>query len=108
MTNERGGKTPPVDVEVLGLAKRRLMRVFRLDEPAAQQALQKAATVQKTPVVAVALRVLAASAEDLAGGRILAGLRVTTTQHPGRRLPRRQPPKQPGQNLPRRQGRRKK
>lgn len=104
MAMVRGSEQSTEDAEVIGLAKRRLMRVFRLDEPTAHRALQKAAMDQREPLIALALRVLAASPEDLAAGRVIADLRAAVPQRPGRRSPPSQRPlsKQPSHKPPRR------
>ena len=70
------------DQEVIRLARARLIRVCRLAGPAAEQALAQAAAEQRAALVAVALRVLAATPEDLAAGRVVRVGRSTDARRP--------------------------
>lgn len=87
MPTPRTNDVSPDDREAIRLATRRLTRAFRLEESAALQALQRAATEKKIALVAVALRVLSASPEDLAAGRVLAGLSAPPPGRPRFRGP---------------------
>jgi hypothetical protein len=71
MTNEAGGGQSAEDREVIRLAKARLIRICRLDGATAERSLARAAQEQRVALVSVAMRVLSASPEDLAAGRIL-------------------------------------
>ena len=71
MVNEAAGDNSAEDREVIRLAKARLGRLCRMPGPKAEQALNQAAVEQKAALVAVALRVLAASPEDLIAGRVV-------------------------------------
>jgi hypothetical protein len=71
MVNEASGDNSAEDREAIRLAKARLVRVCRLTGLAAEQALTRAAAEQRAALVAVAMRVLAASPQDLAAGRVL-------------------------------------
>jgi len=88
MTEARQGGKSPEDLEAIRLAKTRLMRVCRLDGPAAEQALARAAQEQQAALVAVAMRVLAASLQDLAAGRVVAAGQPGQTQRPPANKPR--------------------
>jgi hypothetical protein len=59
------------DREAIRLAKARLARVCRLTGLAAEQTLTRAAADQRAALVAVAMRVLAASPQDLVAGRVV-------------------------------------
>jgi hypothetical protein len=80
------------DLEAIRLAKARLMRIFRFDDGSAHRAMLQAAKEQRAALVAVALRVLAASPEDLAAGRVVpvppGALRPPPRQQRGPRGPR--------------------
>jgi hypothetical protein len=71
MTTGAPGDNRAEDLEAIRLAKARLVRICRMNGQAAEQALARAATDQRSALVAVAMRVLAASPEDLAAGRVL-------------------------------------
>ena len=73
MVNEAASENSAEDREAIRLAKARLVSVCRLTGLAAEQTLARAATEQRTALVAVAMRVLAASPEDLAAGRVVEG-----------------------------------
>ena len=60
MVFEPSSKHATEDAEVIHLAKARLARVCRLSGLAPEQAMARAASEQRTALVAVALRVLAA------------------------------------------------
>jgi len=81
MTNEASGKNSAEDREAIRLAKARLARVCRLTGLAAEQTLTRAAAEQRAALVAVAMRVLAASPEDLAAGRVVEVGRVMQPRH---------------------------
>jgi hypothetical protein len=70
MANEPAGDNSE-DREAIRLARARLIRVCRLAGAAADEALTRAANQQRVALVAVAMRVLSASPEDLAAGRVL-------------------------------------
>jgi|SRR6516164_2588395 hypothetical protein len=82
---DAAGENSAEDREVIRLAKARLARICRLAGPKADQALAQAVAEQKTALVAVAMRVLAASPEDLAAGRVLRVGRVNEPPRPGPR-----------------------
>jgi len=71
MVNEAPGENSAEDQEAIRLAKARLVRVCRLTGLAAEQALTRAVVEQRVALVAVAMRVLAASPQDLADGRVV-------------------------------------
>jgi len=81
MANEATGENSAEDREAIRLAKARLVRVCRLTGLAAEQALARAATEQRAALVAVAMRVLAASPEDLAAGRVVEVGRAMQPRH---------------------------
>jgi hypothetical protein len=86
MINEATWRNSAEDQEAIRLAKARLVRVCRMDAPTAERALACAAAEQRAPVVAVAMRILAASAQDLAAGDVLETGRyrvVTRANHHG-------------------------
>jgi len=70
MANEAAGDNSE-DREAIRLARARLIRVCRLAGAAADEVLTRAANQQRVALVAVAMRVLSASPEDLAAGRVL-------------------------------------
>jgi hypothetical protein len=82
MANEAAGDSAD-DREAIRLAKARLVRVCRLPGAAAEEAMTRAATQQRAALVAVAMRILAASPEDLAAGRVLP-LPATRAREPWR------------------------
>lgn len=71
MATEAAGDNSAEDREAIRLARARLIRVCRMNGAAADEALARAASQQRSALVAVAMRVLAASPEDLAAGRVL-------------------------------------
>jgi len=76
---QAAGENSAEDREAIHLAKARLVRVCRLDGLAAEQALTRAATEQRAALVAVAMRVLAASPQDLVAGRVVEVVRACNT-----------------------------
>jgi len=81
MANEATGENSAEDREAIRLAKARLARVCRLTGLAAEQTLARAATEQRAALVAVAMRVLAASPQDLAAGRVVEVGRAMQPRH---------------------------
>jgi hypothetical protein len=105
MATEAAGESSE-DREAIRLAKARLIRVCRLTGAAAEEALARAATQQRAALVAVAMRVLAASPEDLAAGRVLP-LPITRAREPWRPMrPKRPRPENKPPYGKRRKGRR--
>ncbi|MBY0527855.1 MAG: hypothetical protein K2R98_30945 [Gemmataceae bacterium] len=87
-TDRNAGGESPDDREVIRLAKARLTRVCRLDAASAEQALRRAAVGQKAALVSIAMRVLSASPEDLAAGKVLADVRAPEPRRREQRGPR--------------------
>jgi len=85
MMNEATGGNSAEDQEAIRLAKARLVRICRMNGQAAEQALERAAAEQRTVLVAVAMRILAASPQDLAAGRVLQTGRQGEVMRAGRR-----------------------
>jgi len=99
MVNEATGEKSADDQEAIRLAKARLVRVCRLTGLAAEQALTRAATEQRAALVAVAMRVLAASPQDLAAGRVVEVGRAMQPRH-GRGMKHQKYTHQRGQERP--------
>lgn len=72
------------DREAIRLAKARLVRICRCDGAAAERALQQGAAEQHSALVSVAMRVLSASPEDLAAGRVVPASRADPSRRPPR------------------------
>jgi hypothetical protein len=102
MTTEAAGGNSAEDREVIRLAKARLVRVCRLDASTAEQALSRAAAEQRAALVAVAMRVLAASPQDLAAGRVLWTGRHGEVMRAGQHREPRRPNRPMRQKQPRR------
>src|SRR5262249_39530780 len=90
------------DREVIRLAKSRLMRVCRWDGALAERSLMQAAKEQRAALVSVAMRVLAASSQDLAAGRVLRADRPPGQSHQASRPKRQKPPHNRAHGRPRR------
>jgi hypothetical protein len=70
MANEPDGYSAE-DRETIHLAKAKLVRVCRCNRDSAERVLQRAAADQRVALISVAMRVLSASPEDLAAGRVV-------------------------------------
>jgi len=81
MVNEATGENSADDREAIRLAKARLVRVCRLTGLVAEQTLTRAAAEKRAALVAVAMRVLAASPQDLAAGRVVEVGRAMQPRH---------------------------